>query len=88
MYTKKFDDVSISVDSKGNVLFIGEFSVPINKENAERVFGGAFSNNPNDGLFPMIAGSKEICLSVKPDDVVKIALSKKQVSAIKQALSI
>lgn len=88
MTVQQEGDVSISVDEKGNLLLVGKASLPIKKENAKRIFGGGFSSDPNDGLFPMIAGDKEICLSVMPDYVAKLALTEEQVSAIKQALSI
>jgi len=72
-------DVSISVDENGDVLLIGKATLPINKENAKRIFGGGLSSDPNDGLFPLIAGDKKICLSVMPDYVAKLALTVEQV---------
>lgn len=88
MISINLGNVHISVDDKGDLLLIGEASLPIKKDNAKRIFGARHSDNPNDGLYPMDAGGEKICLSVMPDDVAKIALSKEQVSAIKRALSI
>ena len=81
-------NVSVSIDKNGNLFLVGEFTLPIKKQNAERIFGGGFSSDPNNGLFPIDESGKKICLSVMPDDVAKIVLTKEHVSAIKRALSI
>ncbi len=88
MNSISFGNIHISVGDKGDLLLIAEASLPIDKDKAKRIFGGGFSSDPNSGLFPMDAGGERICLSVMPDDVAKIALTKEQVSAIKRALSI
>ena len=75
-------DISILVDESGNVFITGRFTLPISKDNARDIFLNGISDDPNQGLFPLEAGSKSICLSVMPDDVAKIYLNSNQVAAI------
>jgi hypothetical protein len=81
--------IDFSIDSNGDLFLVGqEVTLPIKKVNAKRIFGGVYSNDPNNGLFPMhmAEDGKKVCLSVMPDDVVKTVLTKEQVSAIERAL--
>ena len=78
-------NVTAQVDNKGNLLLIGEFTILINKSNANNLFLSGKYDDPNQGLFPMFSGEK-LCLSVMPDDVAKIALDLNQVEAIRNIL--
>lgn len=83
--------INFSIDSNGDLFLVGqEVTLPIKKVNAKSIFGGGYSNDPNNGLFPMSMdkGGKKVCLSLMPDDVAKTVLTKEQVSAIKRALQI
>jgi len=88
MKSRKVGDVAISTDANGNLFMRGKATIPITKENAVRIFGKGVSIDPNNGLFPMIAGKEMLCLSIMPDDVIKVALTKKQVNVIMRMIGI
>jgi hypothetical protein len=86
MKTIQVGNLYFSFDKNGNLLLVGEVSLFIERENAKRIFFDEFLGDPNNGLFPMDAAVKKICLSVMPDGVARISLTEEQLSAIKKAL--
>lgn len=87
MKSRKVGNVLIASDLKGNLFVTCAATVPILKENAERIFSDKSLTNLNDGLFKKEGiGKSKYCLSVMPDDVIKTLLTQKQVKALRKAI--
>lgn len=74
-----------AVISKDAIFITGEWTLPISKDLAIKIFGENYQHGPNDGLFP-IDGTSRICLSISPVDIAKIALTESDIYKLKQVL--
>lgn len=87
----RIGEIQFSIDSNGDLYLVGqEVTLPIKKVNAKSIFGGEYSDDPNDGLFQMsmYKGDNKFCLSLIPDDVAKLVLTEEQVNLIKRSLQV
>lgn len=82
----KIENIEVMIDGE-NVFIVGVWTLPITAGHFSEIMDVNYAHDVNDGLFE-IPDTDKICLSVMPDDVAKIALTKDQIKQIRNLLNI